>query len=47
MEWLRVGVILNWESLVEEDWVVGINNVSINDIRYAEWYHLEDSVDPQ
>jgi len=21
LEWLRVGIILNWESLVKEDWI--------------------------
>ena len=24
-EWLRVGVVLNWESLVKEDWIEPLN----------------------
>jgi len=25
LEWLRVGIVLNWESLVNEDWIKPLN----------------------
>jgi len=25
LEWLRVGIVLNWESLVKEDWIKPLN----------------------
>jgi len=25
LEWLRVGIVVNWESLVKEDWIEPLN----------------------